>query len=62
MNTQISRVRIVELMNESIEEAYREDTDLRWIAKFMERLSQEDPTLAKAIKKAADDRLKEIDD
>lgn len=62
MNTQISRVRIMELMNESIEEAYREDTDLRWIAKFMERLNQEDPTLAKAMKKAADDRLKELND
>lgn len=62
MNTQISRVRIVELINESIQEAYQADNDLRWIARFMERLNQEDPTLAKAINKAADDRLKELDD
>ena len=62
MNTQISRVRIVELINKSIEEAYQKDDDLRWINNFMEKLNQEDPTLAKAIKKVADDRLKEIDD
>ena len=62
MNTQISRVRIVELMNESITEAYQEDGDLRWIARFMERLKQEDPTLADGVIKAADKRLKELDD
>ena len=52
----------MELMNESITEAYQEDGDLRWIARFMERLKQEDPTLADGVIKAADKRLKELDD
>lgn len=62
MNTQISRVRIVELMNESIEEAYREDTDLRWIAKFMGRLHEESPELAAAVVQAAKKKSKELND
>jgi len=49
-------------MNESITEAYQKDGDLRWIARFMERLKQEDPTLADGVIKAADKRLKELDD
>ena len=60
MNTQISRVRIVELVHESAEEPYKFDEG--WIARFMTRLAQEDPKLAAAVRKAADDRLKELDD
>lgn len=36
--------------------------DEGWIVRFMTRLAQEDPTLAEAVKKAADKRLKELDD
>ena len=60
MNTQISRKRIVELVHESAEEPYKFDEG--WIARFMTRLAQEDPKLAAAVRKAADDRLKELDD
>ncbi len=60
MNTQISRVRIVELMNESITKAYQEDGDLRWIARFMERVKQEDPKLASALVQAIDKKAKEL--
>ena len=62
MNTQISRVRIVELMNESITKAYQEDGDLRWIARFMENLEREDPTLAAAVMQAVDEKAKELND
>ena len=60
MNTQISRKRIVELVHESAEEPYKFDEG--WIARFMTRLAQEDPKLAAAVRNAADDRLKELDD
>lgn len=56
----ISRKRIVELMHESTETPYQFDEG--WIARFMERLKQEDPTLADGVIKAADKRLKELDD
>lgn len=60
MKTQINRVRIVELMNESITKAYQEDGDLRWIARFMENLEREDPALAAAVMQAADKKAKEL--
>ena len=60
MSTQISRKRIVELMHESTEAPYQFDEG--WITRFMGRLQQEDPTLADGVIKAANERLKEIDD
>lgn len=60
MTKQISRKRIVELAHESTEEPYQFDEG--WIVRFMTRLAQEDPALANAVKKAADKRLKELDD
>jgi hypothetical protein len=60
LNTQISRKRIVELAHESTEEPYQFDEG--WIVRFMTRLAKEDPELAKGILKAADKRLKELDD
>ena len=33
-----------------------------WLKRFMESLEREDAKLAKAVKKAAADRLKELDD
>jgi hypothetical protein len=50
----------VELMNESITKAYQEDGDLRWIARFMERVKQEDPKLASALVQAIDKKAKEL--
>jgi len=50
----------VELMHESTETPHQFDEG--WIARFMERLKQEDPTLADEVIKAANERLKEIDD
>ena len=60
MNTQISRKRIVELAHESTEEPYQFDEG--WILRFMTRLAQEDPELAKAVKKAAKKKSKELND
>jgi hypothetical protein len=60
LNTQISRKRIVEIMHESTESPYQFDEG--WIARFMVRLQQEDPTLADGVIKAANERLKELDD
>jgi len=60
LNTQISRKRIVELMHESTETPHQFDEG--WIARFMGRLQQEDPTLADEVIKAANERLKELDD
>jgi hypothetical protein len=60
LTKQISRKRIVELAHESTEEPYQFDEG--WIVRFMTRLAQEDPALANAVKKAADKRLKELDD
>lgn len=60
MTKPISRKKIVKLAHESTEEPYQFDEG--WIVRFMERLSREDPTLAKAVKKAAADRLKELND
>ena len=50
----------MELAHESTEEPYQFDEG--WIVRFMTRLAQEDPALANAVKKAADKRLKELDD
>jgi hypothetical protein len=50
----------VEIMHESTESPYQFDEG--WIARFMVRLQQEDPTLADGVIKAANERLKELDD
>lgn len=60
MSKQISRKRIVELMQESTEAPYQFDDG--WIRRFMHRLNQESPTLVKAIQEAAKKRTKELDD
>jgi len=57
---QISRKRIVEIVHESTETPYQFDED--WIARFMWRLHQENPTFADEVIKAANERLKELDD
>ena len=58
--TPISRKRIVEIMHESTEEPYKFDDG--WIARFMGRLQQEDPTLATAVMREADKKLKELNE
>jgi hypothetical protein len=58
MSKQISRKRIVELAQESTEEPHKFDDG--WIVRFMTRLAQEDPTLAAAVKKAANKKAKEL--
>lgn len=54
----MDRKRIVELMHEETTEPYRFDDG--WLTRFMVRLNQEDPELAKAIVRAADKKLKEM--
>jgi hypothetical protein len=54
----ISRKRIVELAHEATADPYQIDDD--WIVRFMTRLAQEDPTLAAAVKKAANKKAKEL--
>ena len=58
MKKQISRKRIVELLHEATEEPYKFDDG--WIARFMTKLNQESPSLAKAVRKAANKRSKEM--
>ena len=47
-------------MHESTEEPYKFDDG--WIARFMGRLQQEDPTLATAVMREADKKLKELNE
>ena len=54
----MDRKRIVGLMHECTTEPY--DFDDGWIARFMRRLHEEDPTLARAVMKAADDHEKQM--
>jgi hypothetical protein len=60
LKTQISRKRIVELSYEATQPPHTCDDG--WLKRFMESLEREDAKLAKAVKKAAADRLKELDD
>ena len=60
MTKPISRKRIVELMQESIEEPYTFDAG--WLERFMLRLHKESPELAEEILKQSDQRLKELND
>jgi len=55
------RQRIVELMREATGQ-YPEPINKDWLKRFMGGLQREDPKLAAAVMKAADKRLKEIDD
>jgi|APCry1669189070_1035195.scaffolds.fasta_scaffold80044_3 hypothetical protein len=49
----------MELMHESTETPCQFDEG--WIARFMGRLQQENPTLADEVIKAANERLKEVE-
>ena len=59
MTTKISRARIIELAHAATSEPHKIDDG--WLARFMASLAQEDSELAKAVIKAADARLKEVE-
>ena len=60
MSKTISRKRIVELMRESTEAPYQFDDG--WIFRFMQRLQEEDAEFAAAVVRAADEKVKELND
>jgi len=55
------RQRIVELMREATGQ-YPEPINEDWLKRFMGGLQREYPTLADGVIKAANERLKELDD
>ena len=55
----MDRKRIVELIHECTTEPYQFDE--YWIARFMKRLHEEAPDLAKAMQKTAAKRLEELE-